>query len=181
MAEFFIRRLSRWQAEQQRGPFADLYVEAAYEGAVGEEFRDRQEFLRRFEDDVQQPAFDMVVAEGPQSIGFAYGFRVHRSGSWWQGVGGDLPSDLEELTASGKVFVVAELMVLPAGRRTRVATRLQEQLLARTDAARAIALVAPGNAPAEAAFRSWSWQDLGEVGSAPGKPVLRVWSRGLPG
>ncbi|WP_329176562.1 GNAT family N-acetyltransferase [Streptomyces sp. NBC_01477] len=178
MPEFFIRRLSRWQAEQQRGPFADMFVEA-YEGAAGEEFRDRQDFLRRFEDDVQQPAFDMVVAEGPQPMGCAYGFRVHRSGHWWTGIGGGLPSDLEELTASGQVFVIVELMVLPSYRRTGVATRLQEQLLVRTDAARAIALVAPDDAPAGAAYRSWSWEDLGAVGAGSRSSALHVWTRPL--
>lgn len=180
MAEFFLRRLTRWQAEQQRGPFADMFVEA-YEGAAGEEFRDRQDFLRRFEDDVQQPAFDMVVAEGPHPMGCAYGFRVDRAGNWWKGIGGGLPSDLEELTASGQVFVIVEMMVLPACRRTGVATRVQQHLLARSDAARAIALVAPGNTPAEAAYRAWSWEDLGAVGAGSGRPALRVWSRGLPG
>jgi GNAT superfamily N-acetyltransferase len=178
MADFFLRRLSRWQAEQQRGPFADMFVEA-YEGAAGEEFRDRQDFLRRFEDDVRQPAFDMVIAEGPQLMGCAYGFRVHRSGNWWKGVGAGLPSDLEELTASGQVFVIAEMMVPPPCRRTGVATRLQEHLLVRSDAARAIALVAPGNAPAEAAYRAWSWDDLGEVGTGAGTPAPHVWSRSL--
>jgi len=180
MADFYIRRLSRWQAEQQRGPFADMFVEA-YDGVAGEEFRDRQDFLRRFEDDVQQPAFDMVVAEGPLPMGCAYGFRVHRSGRWWKGVGAGLPSDLEELTASGQVFVIAELMVPPRWRRTGVATRLREHLLTRSDAARAIALVAPGNTAAEAAYRAWAWEDLGEVGAASGRPALRAWSRSLPG
>jgi GNAT superfamily N-acetyltransferase len=178
MAEFFVRRLTRWQAEQQREPFADMFVEA-YEGAAGEEFRDRQDFLRRFEDDVQQPSFDMVVAEGPRPMGCAYGFRVHRSGSWWQGIGGGLPSDLEELTASGQVFVLAEMMVPPPWRRAGVATRLQEQLLARSDAARAIALVAPGNTAAEAAYRTWSWEDLGEVGAGSRTPAPRIWSHSL--
>jgi hypothetical protein len=180
MADFFLRRLTRWQAEQQRGPFADMFVEA-YEGAAGEEFRDRQDFLRRFEDDVQQPAFDMVVAEGPQPLGCAYGFRAHRSGGRWQGVGAGLPADLEELTASGQVFVIAEMMVPPRFRQAGVATRLQEHLLARSDAARAVALVAPGNTAAEAAYRAWSWQDLGEVGGGSGSPRLRIWSRSLSG
>lgn len=180
MADFYLRRLTRWQAEQQRGPFADMFVEA-YEGAGGEEFRDRQDFLRRFEDDVQQPEFDMAVAEGPQPMGCAYGFRVHRSGNWWQGLGGEPSAQLEELTASGQVFVIAELMVPPAFRRGGVATRVQEHLLARSSAARAIALVAAGNTAAEAAYRSWSWEDLGEVGRGSGRPARRIWSRSLPG
>lgn len=40
MAEVFLRRLTRWQAEAQREAVADLYVEA-YRGPSGEEFRER--------------------------------------------------------------------------------------------------------------------------------------------
>ncbi|GCD34941.1 hypothetical protein OEIGOIKO_02681 [Streptomyces chrestomyceticus JCM 4735] len=43
MAEVFLRRLTRWQAEAQREAVADLYVEA-YRGPSGEEFRGRGPF-----------------------------------------------------------------------------------------------------------------------------------------
>jgi hypothetical protein len=57
----FLRHLSRWQAEQQREAFADLYVEA-YGGGSVTEFNDRQDFLWRFADYVQHPGFDMMIA-----------------------------------------------------------------------------------------------------------------------
>lgn len=178
MAEMFLRRLTRWQAEQQRESLADAYVEA-YAGVSGEEYRDRQDFLRRFEEHVQQPDFECVVATGEELMGCAYGFRVSRSGEWWRGVDLALSAHLEELTASGQVFVLAEVMVLPPYRRGHVATRLLDHLLARSDAARAIALVEPGNAGARAAFRSWSWTDLGATDAAPVPAVREAWSRPL--
>lgn len=63
MTEVYLRGLSRWQAEQQRDAVADVHV-TAYDGVAGAEYRDRQGFLRRFEQHVQQPGFDMTVADG---------------------------------------------------------------------------------------------------------------------
>ncbi|MEV4973644.1 GNAT family N-acetyltransferase [Streptomyces scopuliridis] len=141
----FIRRLSRWQAEQQREAVADVYVEAYRQG------RDRQGFLETFAEDVQRPGFDMVVASGGNKpAAYAYGF------------------DIEEPAVSGQVFALAGLMVLPAHRRDGVATRLVEQLLIRTDAVLVAARVDPGNEAAVAALRSWGWTRLGAVAAPVG-------------
>jgi GNAT superfamily N-acetyltransferase len=189
MAEVYLRRLSRWQAEQQRSAVADVYV-TAYRGAAGAEYRDRQGFLSRFEQHVQLTGFDMVVAEAGGLVGCAYGFRVDRTGEWWSGFGGDLPTDIEELTASGRTFLLAELMVLPAHRRLGIATALGERLLSRLDADLVVAAVdrerpddsggddgdsGPRSA-AEETLRAWGWSRLGvldpravsDVGSGSG-------------
>jgi GNAT superfamily N-acetyltransferase len=122
-----------------------------------------------------------VVAEGVKRMGCAYGFRVARAGDWWRAADQSLPFDLEELTASGQVFLVAGVMVLPSYRRRHVATRVLDHLLARSDAARAIALVGSGNAPALAASWSWTcaWTWIGLAGPAPtsGPAALQTWSR----
>ncbi|MFE3139151.1 GNAT family N-acetyltransferase [Streptomyces scopuliridis] len=170
MAEVFVRRLSRWQAEQQREAVADVYVEA-YRRVPGEEprdrrERDRQEFLETFAEDVQRPGFDMVVASGGNKpAAYAYGFVLDRAGEWWRALSGEVPWDwdIEELTVSGQVFALAGLMVLPAHRRGGVATRLVEQLLIRTDAALVAARVDPANEAAVGALRSWGWTRLGAV------------------
>ncbi|MFE4368598.1 GNAT family N-acetyltransferase [Streptomyces sp. NPDC056835] len=165
MAEVFIRRLSRWQAEQQREAVADVHVEA-YPRVHGEEFPDRQEFLATFAEDVQRPGFDMVVASGGNKpAAYAYGFVLDRAGEWWRALSGEVPwdCDIEELTVSGQVFALAGLMVLPANRREGVATRLVEQLLIRTDAALVAARVDPANEAAVGALRSWGWTRLGAV------------------
>ncbi|MFE9885781.1 GNAT family N-acetyltransferase [Streptomyces scopuliridis] len=175
MAEVFVRRLSRWQAEQQREAVADVYVEA-YRRVPGEESRDRrerdrQEFLETFAEDVQRPGFDMVVASGGNKpAAYAYGFVLDRAGEWWRALSGEVPWDwdIEELTVSGQVFALAGLMVLPAHRRGGVATRLVEQLLIRTDAALVAARVDPANGAAVGALRSWGWTRLGAVAPPPG-------------
>ncbi|MEU5345974.1 MULTISPECIES: hypothetical protein [unclassified Streptomyces] len=207
MTEVYLRRLSRWQAEQQRAGVADLHV-SAYRGAAGAEYRDRQGFLDRFEHHVQQIGFDMVVADAGGLAGCAYGFQVERTGEWWSDFRGELPTDIEELTASGRTFLLAELMVLPAHRRLGVATLLSERLLARLDADLVIAAVdlegpddeegyegstggegggaghrgsgGSGGRPVNAAqetVRAWGWSKLGVL--APHSPSYgrEVWIR----
>ncbi|WP_443318626.1 hypothetical protein [Streptomyces sp. 8N616] len=63
-----------------------------------------------------------MIASTPELVGCAYGFRADRSGTWWQGFLGAFPSAIEELTASGQVFVLAEARVFPAYRRRHIAT-----------------------------------------------------------
>jgi ribosomal protein S18 acetylase RimI-like enzyme len=183
VAEVFIRRLSRWQAEQQREDVADVYVEA-YRRVHGEEFQDRQQFLETFADDVQRPGFDMVVASGGRPAAYAYGFVLDRAGEWWRGLRTDVPWDIEELTVSGQVFALAELMVLPPFRRGGVATRLVEQLLMRSDAALVTVRVDPENEAALGALRAWGFTRLGPVkASVTAVPAVgagtpsEVWSR----
>ncbi|MFE9410000.1 hypothetical protein ACFYN0_14565 [Streptomyces sp. NPDC006704] len=164
MTEVFLRRLSRWQAEQQRESVADLYV-AAYEnvpaapGAPGVPggFLGRDGFLRRFAQDVQRPGFDMIIAGDPFLLGCAYGYPPGREGEWWHGFRGAATDGDEELAASDRVFALAELMVLPTRRRAGVATRLKERLLERQEADLLTALITPTNTAAAAAFTSWGW------------------------
>ncbi|MFK8849034.1 hypothetical protein [Streptomyces sp. Ac-502] len=122
----------------------------------------------------------MVIASDPALVGCAYGFPAERDGRWWQGLNGQVPRELEELTASGQVFVVAELMVLPAHRRGHVATRLQEMLLIRSNAAAVVTLVESANGAARSAVRAWGWQPTGRLRrSDDGEPELEAWSREL--
>ncbi|WP_327355066.1 GNAT family N-acetyltransferase [Streptomyces sp. NBC_01304] len=181
MAEVFLRRLTRWQADQQREAIADLYV-AAYRGEPGHEYLDRRSFLERFSDDVQRPGFDMLVASAGTAIaGCVYGYPPHREGHWWRGLnGGGAFGSFEELTASGRVFALAELMVLPSHRRSGVAGRLHRQLLMRVDASLLTTLLDPGNEAATAAFTAWGWARTGRLDAENGRGELDVWSRSGP-
>lgn len=177
--EVFLRGLTRWQAERQRESVADLAVEA-YRGDRGEEFRDRQQFLARFTAATQRPGFEMALAgsaAGP--VGCAYGFTMGREGDHWRGLLADLPRHTEELTASGQVFIIADLMVLPANLRRGVGTALIELLLSRCDAALATAFVDPANAPAAGALEAWHWTRTGHVRADEADPERDVWSRSL--
>ncbi|WP_406170365.1 hypothetical protein [Streptomyces sp. NBC_00996] len=161
-----LRRLNRWQAEGLREDLADLYVESTTT-PPGEEFRGRQEFLRRLADGVKLPGFDMLVAEARSLSGCVFGFPVPRDGSWWQGFDGPLPQNLEQLTASGHVFAILETVVHPHQYARGLARRLQERLLADHQASLGVALVDQSDRSARAALEAWGWQEAGQVLRAP--------------
>ncbi|MER6187165.1 GNAT family N-acetyltransferase [Streptomyces sp. NPDC001652] len=185
MGQVFFRKLSRWQADGDREKLADLYV-AAYEERPGEEYRNRERFLARLAEDVQRQGFGMVAADDEEGdddepAGVTYGYPLHRDGSWWRGFVGVVPDEVEELTASGKAFVIAELMVLPEHRRRGIGGRLVERLLSASHAELAVILVDPANTGAQAALRAWDWDGLGELRPGTGDSVCHVLTRALPG
>ncbi|GAA1901099.1 hypothetical protein GCM10009716_08730 [Streptomyces sodiiphilus] len=177
MGNVFLRRLSRWQAETERDDFADLYTEC-YRDAPGTQPLTRQEFIERFSEDVQQPEFDMLVANDPTLAGCAYGFRVDRDSRWWEQFQG-IPTEIDELTASRQIFTVAGLMVLPRQRHKGVASKLQDRLLDRANAAVAITVIEPGNEAARAAYQKWGWAKAGELNPHADIPPLEAWARCL--
>ncbi|MEV1023219.1 GNAT family N-acetyltransferase [Streptomyces sp. NPDC050264] len=178
MAEVYLRRLTRWQAEQQREAVADVYV-MAYHGAAGAEYRDRTKFLRRFEQDVRHDGFDMVVADAPGLAGCAYGHRLERDGAWWADFPVEVTPQTEELTASGRVFALTELMVLPEHRRRGVATRLADLLLSRLAQDLVVAGVDRDRASAGVPelLRSWGWKELPTVRPTVKTSGRQVWAR----
>lgn len=168
-----IRRLDRRQAETMREELADLYVESCF-AAPGQEERQREDFLRRLAADARRPGFDMLIAQGRTLAGCVYGYKVGRDGSWWQGFVGTLPEHLEQLTVSGHVFAVSEIVIHPDERDKGTDNRLQQALLADQDASVGVTLVDAADEETSAAFRSWGWGEVGEIraGRVPGD--LRV-------
>lgn len=180
MTEVFLRRLSRWQADREREAVADLYAEA-YRGTAGEQFHDRQEYLRRLGEHVQRTGFELVIANaGGALVGSVYGYRPERTDEWWQRLHGELPADMAELTTTGRAFVMTELMVLPSFRRRRVATRLQEHLLTPSGIGLAVTLIDQDDSPARGALTSWGWENLGKITPSPYRPPLDAWTRRPP-
>lgn len=189
VAEVFLRRLTRWQAETQRESVAGLYAAAHRDPPAAAHALQREDFLRRFTGhDIQRPGFEMVIGSDPAPAGCCYGYPADREGEWpgtyAAGPWGDRvpPGEVGEAAAAGRLFLVAGLMVLPAYRRTGVATRLMQTLLLRSTATLALAVIAADNAPARAAFRSWGWRpwDGGPSGDGPAGPQPEAWIRPLP-
>ncbi|WKU45714.1 GNAT family N-acetyltransferase [Streptomyces sp. VNUA116] len=217
MGDVFLRRLSRWQADQYRDQLADLHV-AAYDGAAHgvtardaapvrdaavhdatpvrdgaasaephgrgapvpgpghgpghrepyvEPFHSRSRFRERLAEHSARPGFDLVIADsGGRPVGCAYGYPLPRDSDRWHGFAGPVPGQLAELTAAGRVFAVAELVVTPRERRRGIGRRLHDRLLSGSGAALAVLLLSPADAhatAAEAARRSWGWQPAGRV------------------
>ncbi|WP_206336155.1 hypothetical protein [Streptomyces torulosus] len=157
-----LRRLNRWQAETLREDLADLYVESS-RARAGREYRSREAFLRRLTGDIRRPGFALLIAEDTAFAGCAYGFPVPREGTWWRGFDGNLPQGVEQLTASGHVFAITEILVHPHCGDGDLARRLQQRLLGDNHASLGATLVDPADAPARDAFLSWGWQDIGAV------------------
>ncbi|MGW2598225.1 GNAT family N-acetyltransferase [Streptomyces klenkii] len=197
MGDVFLRRLSRWQADQYRDQLADLHA-AAYgatargttehgatargateRGAAApaephghgepyvEPFHSRSRFRERLAEHSARPGFDLVVADsGGRPVGCAYGYPLPRDSARWEGFAGPVPGQLAELTAAGRVFAVAELVVTPGERRQGIGRRLHDRLLSGSGAALAALLLSPADAhaaAAEAARRSWGWQQAGRL------------------
>ncbi|MFI1704760.1 hypothetical protein ACWDDN_16585 [Streptomyces griseoruber] len=157
-----LRRLNRWQAETLKEDLADLYVESS-RARPGEEYRDREAFLRRLTDAVRRPGFALLIAENTAFAGCVYGFPVRREGTWWRGFDGPLPRGVEQLTASGHVFAITETLVHPHTDAPGLARRLQQRLLADHHASLGATLVDQADPAACDAFLSWGWQDIGTV------------------
>ncbi|MFE7777124.1 hypothetical protein ACFU5O_25175 [Streptomyces sp. NPDC057445] len=168
-----LRRLNRWQAEGLKEDLADLCVESS-DTTAGEEYRNRQDFLRRLTDDVRRPGFAMLIAEITTLAGCAFGFPVGRDGSWWHGFDGAFPQSIEQLTASGHVFAITQIVVHPHEEDQDIARRLQERLLADHHASLGATLVPAADRSAHAAFQSWGWQQIGEVHRPHDQAVLRA-------
>ena len=168
-----LRRLNRWQAEELREDLTDLHVES-YDTTAGQEFNGREEFLGRLAEDVQQPGFSMLIAEATTLVGCAYGYPVARDGSWWQGFDGELPQNIEQLTASGHVFAVAGMVVHPHERHLGLADRLQDHLLANNPASLAVTQLDQADDGGLVVFRAWGWQEIGEVRRPADQAVLRA-------
>lgn len=172
MAGVRLRRVNRWLAEDMRQDLADLYT-ASCETEPAEEYRSRspEEFLSRLAGDIRQPGFTMVIAETDGLVGCAFGFPVRGDGAWWHGFDGALPRSIEQLTESDGVFAVTNVLVRPHPLDQDLARRLQERLLADPQASLGTTLVDPADHPALNAFRSWGWQDIGEIWR-PGLPTM---------
>jgi hypothetical protein len=168
-----LRRLNRWQAEGLREDLADLYVESS-RAETGEEYRGREAFLRRLTGDIRRPGFALLIAEDTAFAGCAFGFPVRREGTWWRGFDGTLPQSIEQLTVSGHVFAITEIVVHPHVQNQDLARRLQQRLLADQHASLGATLVDQADSASLADFLFWGWQDIGEVRRPSGPAVLRA-------
>jgi GNAT superfamily N-acetyltransferase len=169
----WLSPLNRRQADARRKELAELYARSCA-AAPGWEHRSRQDFLLRLAGDIRRPGFAMLVAEAPDLAGCAFGFPVRRDGIWWHGFQGTLPRGVARLTAIGEVFAVTGMIVRPDQRNRGLAGRMQECLLTENRASLGATLVDGVNRAAGAAFRSWGWQEIGEVHRPPGPTVLRA-------
>ena len=154
----------------------EVYAAPPY-GADGDAAR----FADRFRVQRRQPGFVLAEARhGGYLVGYAAGFPLRPSTSWWRHLTAPVPG---EVTAEhpGRTFEVAELLVRASWRRQGIGGALHDLILRHRPEERATLTVLPAAAPAQAALRSWGWRKVARTRDPdPGSPVADVLVLTLP-
>ncbi|MFF4546001.1 hypothetical protein [Streptomyces sp. NPDC001435] len=170
-----LRRVNRWRALGASGELADLYVDYR-KTSPRKEYRrpGGQDILNRLTGEIRRPGFAMVIAETNGLVGCAFGCPVRSDGFWCLGFDGAQPRGIEQLTESGLVFAITDILVRPHPQGREWACRLQERLLSDHQASLGATLVDRADRPTPAALRSWGWLDAGETWRPISATLLRV-------
>jgi GNAT superfamily N-acetyltransferase len=138
-------------------------------------------FAERFRVQRRQPGYVLAEARrGGYLIGYAAGFPLRPSTSWWRNLTAPLP---DEVTAEhpGRTFAVVDLLVRAPWRRQGIGAALHGLVLATRPEERATLTVAPSATPAQHAFRAWGWRKVARTRDpGPGSPVADVLVTPLP-
>jgi len=142
---------------------------------------DAARFADRFRVQRRQPGFVLAEARhGGYLVGYAAGFPLRPSTSWWRHLTAPVP---EEVTAEhpGRTFEVADLLVRASWRRQGIGAALHDLVLRHRPEERATLTVLPAAAPAQAALRNWGWRKVARTRDPePGSPLADVLVLTLP-
>jgi GNAT superfamily N-acetyltransferase len=167
-------------AGQHTGELQALHAEV-YTGPPYDRDEDAAGFAARYRVQRRQPGFVLAEARhGGYLVGYAAGFPLRPSTSWWRHLTAPVPA---AVTAEhpGRTFEVAELLVRASWRRQGIGGALLDLILRHRPEERATLTVLPAAAPAQAAFRSWGWRKVARTrDSDPGSPVADVLVLTLP-
>jgi GNAT superfamily N-acetyltransferase len=156
-----------------------LYAEV-HAGPHGRE-EEAARFTGRFRVQRRQPGYVLAEARrGGYLVGYAAGFPLRPSTSWWRHLTTPLP---DEMTAEhpGRTFAVTDLLVRAPWRRQGIGATLHGLVLATRPEERATLTVPPSATPAQHAFRAWGWRKVARTRDpAAGSPVADVLVTPLP-
>jgi GNAT superfamily N-acetyltransferase len=129
-------------------------------------------FITRSRVERRQPGFVLAGAwHGGYLVGYAAGFPLRPSTSWWRNLTTAAP---EEVTAehTGRTFALTDLAVRASWRRQGIGRTLYDLVVADRPEERATLAVLPGATPAQQAFRQWGWQKVARSRDPrPGPPA----------
>jgi GNAT superfamily N-acetyltransferase len=168
----------------EAGPHADelqaLHAEVYAAPPYGRD-EDTAGLADRFRVQRRQPGYVLAEARhGGYLVGYAAGFPLRPSTSWWRHLTSPVP---EEVTAEhpGRTFALAAMVVRPSWRRQGIGAALHELVLRNRPEERATLTVLPAATPAQTAFRNWGWRKVARTrGQDPGSPVADVLVLPLP-
>ncbi|MFF3242980.1 GNAT family N-acetyltransferase [Streptomyces sp. NPDC002870] len=104
---------------------------------------------------------------GDNAIGFAYGAPLNEGREWWR-------DHLKPAPEKARTYAVSELMVRPEWRKTGVADRLHQALLANLKEDIAVLLVDTTHAKVQARYEGWGYRKVGERQPFADSPVFAV-------
>lgn len=164
------------RADELQALHAEVYAAPPYGGD-----EDPARFANRFRVQRRQPGFVLAEARhGGYLVGYAAGFPLRPSTSWWRHLTAPVP---EEITAEhpGRTFELADLLVRASWRRQGIGAALHDLVLRNRPEERATLAVLPAAAPAQAAFRAWGWRKVARTRDPdPGAPLADVLVLALP-
>jgi ribosomal protein S18 acetylase RimI-like enzyme len=153
-------------SEDVRTVYGEVYAEPPY----NEGNEDVERFMRRLVIHQQQPRFKLVLARrDSEAVGFAYGYGLRSTTTWWSDMITDLPAEATSET-DGRTFAVLELAVREPWRRRHIGRDLHDALLASRPEERAVLMVDRSAQPAKAAYARWGWHIVGRAQPWPGAP-----------
>lgn len=158
-----------------------LYTEVYAEPPYNEGPAEVQEFVDRWDAQIGQPGFRIVLAHHQpdnELVGFCFGLPLSAKSSWWEGL--LEPVDPALTTENGRrSFAIIELAVHAAHRRHGIGRTLHDTLLDGCPNQRATLLARPEAAPALAAYASWGYETVGRIQPAPNTPTYIAMIRTL--
>ncbi|MFE7129987.1 GNAT family N-acetyltransferase [Streptomyces sp. NPDC057638] len=120
------------------------------------------------------PDFTCVIAyEGSEPAGFIYGAPLSHGSEWWRGH--TVPDGPDTTT-----YAVSELAVRPPWRKTGLARRLHEALLADRSESLAVLTALADTPKLHQLYADWKYTKVGERRFFPDSPTFVVMLRSLP-
>jgi ribosomal protein S18 acetylase RimI-like enzyme len=159
-----VTRLHPYDAEEAESivdRLVDVYLEVY--GDAGPEFFNEDRYRRQLAGHMKAPGWKLVTAEvADELVGYAYGFDLPETTRWWRGLLTEVPARFTTETGH-RTLAISELMVRKPWRRQGIARALHDELLKDRIEERATLLVEVDNAAAQAAYRSWGWENVGQL------------------
>jgi GNAT superfamily N-acetyltransferase len=155
----------RPQAGQLLEALCDVYADAYGVEADGEKV---PAFRVRAGRQLGRPGFELATAAvGAELVGFAFGATLSADTHWWDGLEPEPEAGFCTETGA-RTFVLSEIEVRRSWQGEGVGRALHDSLLSSRGEERATLATSP-DAPVQALYAGWGWQQVGRVPGADGE------------
>ena len=146
---------------------AEIYADPPYQF-----FKYMEGLFARSRIERRQPGFVLSGAwHGGYLVGYATGFPLRPSTSWWRNLTTTAPADVTD-EHPGRTFALTDLAVRASWRRQGIGRALYDLVLGGRREERATLAVLPAATAAQQAFRQWGWHKVARSADPrPGPPA----------